>query len=68
MKHIPGFVPVQFNKMGYILVVFGIIGMVSGIWNYLFDLEWMNNTLLFSGIFLIIIGLYLIKFVSKEKK
>jgi len=67
MKHIPGFVPVQFNKMGNIFAILGIVILAMGIWKYFFDLEWMNNYIdLFVGVFLIIIGLYLRKYVPKE--
>lgn len=68
MKHTPGFVPVQFNKMGNIFVILGIILLVMGIWEYLFDIEWINNnTSLFVGLFMIVIGLYLRKYVPKDE-
>ncbi|MBU1130693.1 hypothetical protein KJ840_00995 [Patescibacteria group bacterium] len=65
-KYMSGFVPINFNLVGKVLLPLGIIFLLSKIISYF--TKWFNipNVLLFMGIGFIIIGLYLIFVAPKE--
>ncbi|MBU2567038.1 hypothetical protein KKG46_05800 [Patescibacteria group bacterium] len=67
-KYMPGFVPVNYNKAGKILLVIGLICSALGLTAHLAD--WFNLSIyvLYLGIGLILVGLYLVLFVPKEKE
>ncbi|MFH1667540.1 MAG: hypothetical protein ABH884_00765 [Candidatus Komeilibacteria bacterium] len=65
-KYMTGFVPVQFNKVGKVLLTLGIISLLLEILDYFSD--WFNlpNIIMFIGVGFVLIGLYLIYIVPKE--
>ncbi|MFH1142615.1 MAG: hypothetical protein ABIH67_00230 [Candidatus Uhrbacteria bacterium] len=60
-KHMPGFVPVQFRRVGTVLLVSGIICLLTRL---LVD---TTNSLIYFGVALTLVGLYLIFVVPNEK-
>ena len=67
MKYQSGFVPVQFYKLGKIIFIFGIVIIVLWLFDYFFNWDWLNNIILYLGIVLTLVGLYLRKFAPKDE-
>ncbi|MFC1687103.1 hypothetical protein ACFL0L_00805 [Patescibacteria group bacterium] len=67
MKHLPGFVPVQFRVVGVILLVIGIILLALLGVDYVAEWDLFPNEILYVGIGLLIIGLYIRLAAQKEK-
>ena len=65
-KHLPGFVPINFYKAGIILLVIGIIFILLKLVAYLTEWFVIPSIILFVGIGMFIVGLYLIFIVPKE--
>lgn len=66
-KHMPGFVPVSFNKVGIILLILGVVGLSIKIISYLSNWYYISGNIMYFGFALILISLYLIFVVPKEK-
>ena len=67
MKYQAGFVPIQFYKIGRIMVILGLLGVIIWLLDYFFDWEWLSDIVLYISIGLILIGLYLRKFAPKDE-
>jgi len=67
MKYQSGFVPVQFYKMGLVFIILGLLGIALGVTDYFFSWEWLSDIILYIGIGLTLIGLYLRKFAPKDE-
>jgi len=65
-KHMTGFSPIPFNLAGKILIAVGLILVVIGGFDYLFNWELIPLQVFFFGIGLFILGLYLFFVVPKE--
>jgi len=61
-----GFSPIPFNLAGKILIAVGLILVVIGGFDYLFNWELIPLQVFFFGIGLFILGLYLFFVVPKE--
>lgn len=66
MKYQPGFVPVQFNRVGKIMVILGLAGIVIAVINYLAHWGSATNVILLVSIGFILIGFYLAKVPPKD--
>ncbi|MBL7022227.1 hypothetical protein ISR92_02855 [Patescibacteria group bacterium] len=65
MKYLSGFVPVNFNFVGKILLILGLIILILKIVSLTIWLFNMPGLILFIGVCSIIIGIYLIYIVPK---
>ncbi|MFH1564365.1 MAG: hypothetical protein ABIC82_00765 [bacterium] len=65
-KHMPGFVPIGFNKIGTILLILGTIGILVKIVFQLTGWFYISNIILFISVGLFVISLYLIFVIPKE--
>jgi hypothetical protein len=65
-KYPTGFVPVNFNAVGKVLLVVGTIVFFLGLGNELFNLFNLPNNLLVVGLVFGLAGLYLVFVVPKE--
>lgn len=65
-KHMSGFVPVNYNLAGKILLPLGILLLLTKIISYFTKWFYVTNILIFIGIGFIILSLYLIFVVPKE--
>ncbi|MFW0862330.1 MAG: hypothetical protein ACKKL6_01975 [Candidatus Komeilibacteria bacterium] len=65
MKHLSGFVPVNLNLVGKILLILGLIILILKIGSLTIWLFTMPGVLLFIGVCSIIVGIYLIYIVPK---
>lgn len=67
MKYQPGFVPIQFYKLGRVCIILGILGIIVGALGYFFDWERIGIAVLYFCILLTLVGLYLRRFGPKEE-
>ncbi|MBU1164196.1 hypothetical protein KKA15_01365 [Patescibacteria group bacterium] len=65
-KHMSGFVPVNFKQVGVMLLIIGLIVILLKFFSYLTSLVEISNYVLYFGIGLMLISLYLIFVVPKE--
>jgi hypothetical protein len=66
-KHMPGFVPVPYNKTGKLLLRVGILCLVIKFISYVTGWFATDSLLLFFGIGLVVISLYLIFIIPPEE-
>ena len=64
----PGFVPVNFNQSGKILLLVGLAFFLAKLISYLTGWFYASNYLIYLGVGLILLSLYLILVVSKPKE
>jgi hypothetical protein len=65
-KHIPGFVPLPFNKVGRFVFSIGVLSLVIKGISYITKWYETGDLLVYFGIGLVIIGLYLTFVVPPE--
>lgn len=67
MKHLPGFVPVQFRLVGKILLSVGVILLVFQGVDYLAEWNIFTRGVLYASIGFVVVGVY-IRIVSPKEK
>ena len=67
MKYLPGLVPINFNLAGKILLVISLLGIAVKAIEYFSDWYVMPNFLFYISLGLLVVSLYLIFVVPKEK-
>lgn len=65
-KHMPGFVPVNFKKSGKILLAVGLAFLIAKLVSYLTGWFSISNYIIYIGVGLIFLSLYLVFVVPKE--
>ena len=65
-KHRPGFVPIKFKKAGMVMLGLGIALLLDWAIGFLTGWFLVHNFLLYIGMALLLIGLYLVFVVPKE--
>ena len=66
-KHMPGFVPVQYKKVGRFLLALGIAVSLVSLISKFTSLLTLPNYVLYFGLVLILLSLYLLFIVPKEE-
>ena len=64
-EHMTGFVPVDFRKLGVVLLVVGMIGIGARLASYFGNWLGVSDLLIFVGATAVLLGLYLIFVVPK---
>ena len=65
-KYMPGFVPVNFNQVGKILLIIGLICAIIKVVSYLTEWFFAPNYLIYIGAGLIVLSRYLMFVVSRK--
>ena len=65
-KHIPGFVPINFNQVGKILLLFGLAGILLKTISNFTKWFYTPNIILFMGISFVILSIYIAKVAPKN--
>ena len=65
-KYLPGFVPVNFKKSGFILLIIGLVCLILKMVSYLTDWFYIPGYLFYFGLALMLISFYLI-FITPEE-
>ena len=66
-KHMTGFVPINFQKSGWILLTIGIVLILSKLISFATNFYFVPTYLIYIGIAMIAVSLYLI-FVSPKEE
>ena len=66
-KHLSGFVPVNFNLVGKIMLGIGILGILLAIIDLLVEKMLLLDKLFYFALGFVLVGLYLILVVPKEE-
>jgi len=67
MNYPPGFVPVQFNKVGKIMMVLGLLGLAFCAYYFFVNTNAIFSTVLIFSVLFILVGLYLAKATPRDK-
>jgi len=66
MRNLPGFIPVTYHKVGYVLIAIGFIVTDLKIIDWLIDWGVIPTWFLYFGLALLLLSLYLIRVVPRE--
>lgn len=66
-KHMSGFVPVNFHGAGKVLFVIGVVCIVVYVLGLFVQIELITNAIFYFGLAALILSIYLLFVVPKEK-